>query len=90
MSRFDLYRTYDMRSIKKYNNNDNNNDDNNNNNNNSASKFIFVCVSGFILDSMCTAQWRIISLLWNVKEKWQNCSSKGFTGKMILLSVIKK
>ncbi len=49
MSQFDLYRTYTMRSIKKYNNN------NNNNNNNSASKFIFVCVSGFILDSMCTA-----------------------------------
>ncbi len=50
MTRFDLYRTYNMRSIKKYNNSDNNN--NNNNNNNSASKFIFVCVSGFIL---CTA-----------------------------------
>ncbi len=48
MTRFDLYRTYNMRSIKKYNNSDNNNN-NNNNNNNSASKFIFVCVSGFIL-----------------------------------------
>ncbi len=53
MSQFDLYRTYNMRSIKKYNNNDNIN--NKNNNNNSASNFIFVCVSGFILDSMCTA-----------------------------------
>ncbi len=40
MSQFNLYRTYNMRSIKKYNNNDNNN---NNNNNHSASKFIFVC-----------------------------------------------
>ncbi len=30
----------------------------------------------------------VISILWNIKEKWQNCCSKGFIIKMKLLSVI--